>query len=74
MIEKEIKSGADKRKPDFSIQYCLIDTVNVRYWLLKEECKFILKSNVRNVGQGTVFLYPNCITKFSPDSIKFHDF
>jgi hypothetical protein len=73
MIEKEIESGIYKHHPPFDLEYCLIDTINERYWLSKKECKFIVKSNVRTVGQGSVFLYPNCLTKFSPDSITFQD-
>lgn len=73
IIEKEIKSGIDKHRPAFSMEYCLIDSIKKRHWLSKKECIFILKSNVRTAGEGTVFLYPNCITKFSPDSIKIHD-
>jgi hypothetical protein len=59
IIEKEIKSGLTKHSPAFDIIYCLVDTINERYWLSKKECRFILKSNVRTVGAGTVFLYPN---------------
>ena len=73
MIEKEIESGIYKHSPAFDMNNCLTDTINERYWLSKKECRFIVKSNVRKAGQGTVFLYPDCVTKFSPDSIKFHD-
>jgi len=69
MIEKEIKSGIYIHRPAFDLTYCLVDSTNERYWLSKKECKFILKSNSRTAGQGTVFLYPACKTSFSPDSI-----
>jgi len=71
MVEKEIKSGIHKHRPAFDFNYCLTDSINIRYWLSKQECKFILKSNSVNAGQGTVFLYPACKTIFSPDSVKF---
>lgn len=73
MIEKEIKSGIHKHRPAFDVKYCLTDSLNERYWFSKNECRFIVKSNVRTVGQGTVFLYPSCVTMFSPDRIKFQD-
>ena len=73
MVEKEIKSGIHKHRPAFDFNYCLTDSVNERYWLSKQECKFILKSNSVNTGQGTVFFYPVCKTIFSPNSVKFHD-
>lgn len=73
MIEKEIKSGIHKHRPAFDFNYCLTDSINMRYWLSRSECKFILKSNSRSAGQGTVFFYPACQTIFSADSVKFHD-
>lgn len=73
MIEKEIKSGIHQHRPAFDLKNCLADSTNERYWLSKKECKFILKSNSRIAGQGTVFLYPNCKTKFSPNNIKYLD-
>ena len=73
IVEKEIKSGLQKHKPAFDINYCLIDSVNERYWLSKKECRFILKSNSREAGQGTVFFFPTCKTEFSPNDVKFHD-
>ena len=72
IIEKEIKSGINKHNPEYHLKYCLIDTINERYWLSKKECKFTVKSNVRTAGQGAVFLYPNCDTKFSSDSLINH--
>ena len=59
MIEKEIKGGGYS-KPAFSINYCMLDSVTERVWLSKKECNFILKSNVTEAGEGTVFLYPDC--------------
>jgi len=73
MIEKEIKSGIHKHSPAFDFNYCLTDSINERYWLSKQECKFILKSNSVIAGEGTVFFYPMCKTLFSLDSIKLHD-
>lgn len=69
LIEKEIKSGIYSHIPNFDMKYCLIDSVKERYWLSKKECKFILKTN-GTMGNGMVFLYPQCKTRFSPDSIK----
>jgi hypothetical protein len=60
IIEKEIKSGITKHRPAFDFVYCLTDSNNERYWLSKSECKFILTSNSRKAGQGTVFMYPAC--------------
>src|SRR5690606_26772168 len=69
IIEKEIKSGIYTR-PAFEINYCLTDTIKERHWLSNKECRFILKSNVRTIGQGTVFLYPDCKTKLSPNNMR----
>lgn len=71
IIEKEIKSGIYEHKPAFDIQPCYINTINRRYWLSKNECEFVLKSNSKTVGQGTLFLYPNCLTRqITKDDIK----
>lgn len=60
IIEKEIKSGITKHRPAFDLVYCSTDSNNKRFWLSKSECKFILTSNSRKAGQGTVFMYPAC--------------
>ncbi len=60
IIEKEIKSGITKHRPAFDLVYCSTDSNNKRFWLSKNECKFILTSNSRKAGQGTVFMYPAC--------------
>ncbi|MBK9328524.1 MAG: hypothetical protein IPM95_04245 [Sphingobacteriales bacterium] len=65
MVEKEIKSSIHKHRPAFDLSYCLVDSTNVRYWLSRNECKFILMTNSQTVGQGTVFLYPTCKTSLS---------
>jgi hypothetical protein len=72
IIEKEIKGGHEL-KPMFRILSCLIDSTNLRDWLSKEECRFILKSDVSIIGEGTIYLFPNCKTMCSPNSIKMHD-
>lgn len=69
IIEKEINSGIHKHKPAFDIISCFADSIQERYWLSKNECKFILKSNSLTAKQGTVFLYPDCKTKYTPDNI-----
>ena len=68
LIIKEIQSGIHKHKPAFDLNYCVIDSTSNRSWLSKKECKFILKTNVQEVGEGTVFMYPDCETKFKPKS------
>jgi len=60
IIEKEIKSGISMHRPAFDFIYCSTDSNNERYWLSKSECQFILTSNSRKAGQGTVFMYPTC--------------
>lgn len=69
IIEKEINSGIHKHKPAFEIVSCFADSIHERYWLSKNECKFILNSSSLKSKHGTVFLYPNCKTKFTPDNI-----
>jgi hypothetical protein len=69
LIEKEIKSGIYCHKPEFDVNYCLIDSVKERYWLTKGECKFIVKTNGTK-GNGMVFLFPKCKTRFSPDKVR----
>ena len=73
IIEKEIKSGIHCHKPAFDLELCLVDTLNKREWLSRKECKFILKSNVQTIGEGTVILYSRCRTEFSPGSLKYFD-
>jgi hypothetical protein len=73
IVEKEIKSGIYKHRPAFDLNYCLVDSTNERYWLSKNECKFILQSNSQIPGQGTVFFYPACKTKFLPGNVTFFD-
>lgn len=63
IIEKEIESGINIHNPAFELQYCLVDTTRKGYWLSRGECRFTLKSNVSTAGEGTMFLYPNCLTK-----------
>lgn len=60
IIEKEIKSGLTKHRPAFDLVYCSTGSNNESYWLSKSECKFILTSNSRKAGQGTVFMKPAC--------------
>lgn len=72
MIEKEIRGGV-YHSPAVHYWDCLIDSIYVRNWIARKECIFIVETNVRTVGKGTVFLYPDCKTKFSPDSMKFRD-
>ena len=60
IIEKEIKSGISMHRPAFDFIYCSTDSNNERYWLSKSECQFILTSNSRKAGQGTIFMYPAC--------------
>jgi len=69
IIEKEIKSGINSHNPAFDLELCLLDSINKREWLSRKECKFILKSNVQTIGEGTVILYSRCRTEFSPDSL-----
>jgi len=71
IIIKEIKSGIHSHKPEFDIESCLPDSSDEWFWFSRKECKFILKSNSRKIGQGSVILFPRCNTKFSPDSIRF---
>jgi hypothetical protein len=63
IIEKEIKSGISKHRPAFDFVYCSTDSSNERYWLSKSECKFILTCNSGKAGQGTLFMYPTCMSK-----------
>ncbi len=64
LIIKEIQSGIYKHKPEFDLNYCIIDSTSNGSWLSKKECRFILKTNVQEVGEGTVFMNPDCETKF----------
>lgn len=43
IIAKTMKKGYNDHEQDFSIELCLIDTINERRWLSREECKFIVK-------------------------------
>ena len=70
LIIKEISSGIHNHKPEFDLESCMVDSTKERFWLSKKECKFILKTNVQKVGDGTVFMFPNCETKFAPKDIK----
>lgn len=71
LIIKEISSGIHIHKPAFDLKSCMIDSTKERFWLLRKECKFILKTNVQIAGEGTVFMFPNCETKFTPKDIKY---
>jgi hypothetical protein len=73
IIEKEIESGICSHKPAFDLTLCQFDSIHERLWMSRQECKFILKSNSRKIGDGTVFLYPKCNTKFHPDSLRFFE-
>lgn len=70
LIVKEISSGIHNHKPAFELESCMIDSTRERFWLSRKECKFILKTNVQKVGDGTVFMLPNCKTKFTPKDIQ----
>ena len=67
LIVKEISHN---HKPEFDLESCMIDSTKERFWLSKKECRFTLKTNVQKVGDGTVFMFPNCETKFAPKYIK----
>ena len=73
IIVKTMKKGYNDHKQGFSLENCLSDSINERLWLSRQECKFTVKTNSKILGQGTVFLFPQCKTRFSKDEIKFHD-
>ncbi len=73
IIVKTMKKGYKDHKQEFSLELCLIDSINERYWLSRQECKFTIKTNSKFLGQGTVFLFPECKTKYSKEDIKIHD-
>lgn len=73
IITKTMNKGYKVHKQGFSLENCLIDTINERYWLSREECKFIVKTNSKKIGEGTVFLFPKCNTSLKAENIKFYD-
>lgn len=57
IVEKQIKY---ENGVYFSIEYCLDDSIKGNKWLSKEDCKFLVRTNSRTVGEGSLYLYPNC--------------
>ena len=72
IIEKEIASMT-YHDPSVNIESCLIDTLNSRSWLSRNECKFKLMSNSKRVGHGGIFLFPPCRTWVTDSSLKVSD-
>ena len=68
IIIKELRKY--NHTPSFYLEFCMNDSLSERYWLSKSECIFILKSNSSSSEKATVFLFPQCKTLHSPDSIK----
>lgn len=73
IIAKTMKKGYNDHKQTFSLELCLTDTIKERLWLSRQECKFIVKTNSKDYGKGTVFLFPQCNTSLKAENIKFHD-
>ena len=68
LIVKEIDY---QHSPSYEIEFCKKDTSNkTEYyqWLSADECKFTLIPNTKVVGTGTVFLFPECETKFDKNN------
>ena len=68
LIVKEIDY---QHSPAYEIERCIKDSTNKSnhyQWLTKEECEFTLIPNTKVEGTGTVFLFPNCVTKFDKDN------
>lgn len=73
IIAKTMKKGYKDHEQCFSLELCLTDTINKRLWLSRQECKFTVKTNSKEYGKGTVFLFPQCKTSLKAENIKFHD-
>jgi hypothetical protein len=69
IIVKEI-STRNRGKSAYDIELCLIDSINHRPWLSRQEAIFRLMTNSRKIGDGTIFLFPPCHTTVIPDSLK----
>lgn len=69
LIIKEIDAG-DAHYPWYELEYCLKDSINEKSWLTKKECIFTIISGSRYPKAGTIYLFPNCKTKYSPEIFK----
>ena len=65
LIIKEIDSGIMVHYPAIEFEECLGEEEDFIKSYSKKEAVFTLVPNSKKIGRGTVFLFPNCETKFN---------
>jgi len=68
LIIKEIESGIMVHYPAIEFEECLDEKEDFFKSYSKNEAIFTLVPNSKKIGGGTVFLFPNCETKFDRDN------
>jgi hypothetical protein len=64
LIIKEIESGIMVHNPAIEFEECIGKEEDIFKSYSKNEAVFTLIPNSNKIGEGTVFLFPNCETKF----------
>lgn len=67
VVIKEVNSERFRR-PYVDFGCCIDDEGTTLFWLTNEENKFKIVPNMQTLSKGSIYLFPNCSTKFNPNN------